>query len=63
MSFPVFVGVLAWSCSWRATRVFPVRLRSFAVASLGGPFVVLGDVVESEFADVRENACLSVLVE
>ena len=44
-------------------RVFPVRLRSFAVAILGGPFVVLGDVVESGFADVRDNACLSVLVE
>ena len=44
-------------------RVFPVRLRSFAVAILGGPFVGLGDVVESRFIDVRDNACVSVQVD
>ena len=58
--------------SWRAglvlffggrPRVFPVRLRSFAVAILGDPFVVLGDVVESGFSGVHDNACRSVLVE
>ena len=44
-------------------RIFPVRLRSFAVSILRGPFVVLGDVGESGVADVRDNACISVLVE
>ena len=34
-------------------RVFPVRLCSFAVAILGGPFVSLGDVVESGFINAR----------
>ena len=44
-------------------RIFPVRLRRFAVAILGGPFVGLGDVVESGFINVRDNACLSVHVD
>ena len=44
-------------------RVFPVRLRSFAVAILGGPFVGWGDAIESGFLDVRNNACFPVQVD